>query len=78
MKKIFLYLIGLLILGLILLLIFTQLSINQKNTQGKINSQIYDATDKSVNDFLSQNRSQNQTSGLYDSVDASVEQFLNK
>lgn len=74
-KKVYFYIIGLLILVAILFLVFTQVS---KNQESKGNLGIYDAVDNSVNDFLSQRSSENQTQNIYDAVDASVEQFLNK
>ena len=73
-KKIYFYIIGLLILGIIFFFVFTQ---GPKETSDKNNLEIYDAVDSSVNEFLS-NDSENQTQNLYDAIDASVEQFLKK
>lgn len=73
-KKVYFYIIGLLILGIIFFFVFTQ---GSKEISDKNNLEIYDAVDASVNEFLS-NGSENQTKNLYDAVDASVEQFLKK
>ena len=77
MNKIFFYIIGLLILGIILFFFFVQIPKNTEIPQGANNLEIYDTVDSSVNEFLS-NSSENQTQNLYDAVDASVEQFLKK
>lgn len=51
--------------------------IPKKSDNISVNSSLYDAVDRSVNNFLFQ-ASHNQTQKLYDAVDVSVEQFLNK
>ena len=77
MNKIFFYIIGLLVLGVILLFIFIQTPKNPEAPQERNNLEVYDAVDRSINDFLSQSKPENQVQNIYDAVDASVEQFLN-
>lgn len=78
MKKVFFYIIGLLILGIILFLVFTQIPKNPQTPQGESNLEIYDAVDDSIDNYLNQAQEENREQNIYDSVDASVEQFLNK
>lgn len=79
MKKVYLYIIGLLILGVILLLIFTQMPKNQITPQGgESNLEIYDAVDSSANNLLNQPQQETQERNVYDAIDASVDQFLNE
>lgn len=78
MKKVFFTIIGLLILGIVIFLVFTQIPRNSQTLQSKGNLEIYDAVDTSVDNYLTQTSPEDQTKNLYDAVDASVEKFLHK
>ena len=79
MNKVFIYIIGLLIFGTILLLSgCTKQKIEERNlSKTGTDLQIYDSVDHSVNDYLQQ-KNTTKKQGLYDAVDSSVDQFLKK
>ncbi len=77
-KKVYFYIIGLLVLGIILLFVFMQTPQNPDTQPDGSDFGIYDSVDLSVNDFLSQSTPENQSQNLYDAIDASVEQTLNQ
>ena len=78
MKKVYLYILGLLILGIILLFVFTAISKNHEIPPVRNNLGIYTAVDNSVDNYLNKTQSKNQEKNIYDAVDASVNQSLNK